>query len=120
MSLFYKSLNPWGKELLYSHPEETGIKKFLQTSPIPWALGRVEEAEVWSQSQEQREAVPRIKQPTRKAASPERDGHIVRIDRNISSLHKDSWAPSMTWELQKTIKTEDRDDKLSGLPHLEQ
>lgn len=61
--------------------------------------------------------MPPIKQPTRKAASPERDGYIVHIDRNISSLHEDSWAPSMTWEQQKTIKT--GDGELSGLPCLE-
>lgn len=104
-----------GKEILYSHSKETGMEKFLQT-PVPWAWGRVEEAEVWDQFQEQRGIVSRIKQPTRKAASLERDGCIVHIDRNISSLHKDSWAHSMTWEQQKIIKTEDRDDKLSGLP----
>lgn len=77
----------------------------------------MEEAGVWDPSQEHR-AVPCIKQPARKSASPKRDGYIVHIDRNISSLHEDSWAPSRTWEQQRTIKTEYRDEKLSGLPCL--
>lgn len=59
---------------------------------------------------------PWIKQPTRKAANSERTGYIVQTDRNISSLQQDPQDPSMTWEQQKTIKPEDREDKLSGLP----
>ena len=94
------------------------MEQFLSTLPVPQAWGSLEEAEAWTPSQEQR-VEPCIKPPTRKAASPERDGSIVHVDRNISRLHEDSWAPSMTWEQQKTIKAEDRDDRLSGSPCLE-
>ena len=116
MSWFCKSPNLWG-EILYSYPEEIRMEPFLSTLPVPGAWGSVEEAEAQDPSQGQR-AAPCIKQPSRKAASPQRDGYIVHTDRNISSLHEDSWAPSMTWE-QQTIKAEDRGDRLSGLPCLE-
>lgn len=59
-----------GKDILYSHPEEMGMEKVLCGLRVPWAWGSVKGEGVWDQSQEHR-VVPHIKQPTRKAASPE-------------------------------------------------
>lgn len=101
---FIKAYPLGGREILYSHPEEAGWRRLPQTSQVLWVERRGEEAEAWSQSQEQRGAAPHIKQPTRKAASLERDGHIVCIDRNISSFTKIPGLPAWHGNSRRPLK----------------
>lgn len=91
MSLFYQSLTPWGKTCsIHILKKQEWRSSSVRSGSL--GLGRVKEAEVWDQSPERSYALHFA--ATMKAASPQRGGYIVHMERNISSLHEDSWLPA--------------------------
>lgn len=81
-----------GKEILYSHPEETGMEKVLCTLWFP-GPGEVWKGRMSGTSPKSTDLCPTLSSPLGRLPAL-RDGYIVHNDWIRSSLHEDSWLPA--------------------------